>query len=69
MHEVGSTNTGAQVDEYLKSAQVAPGNPWCASFVTWSLEQAGHKMPGGGWAGVAQGAGFGHDLLQEQVGT
>ena len=32
---------------------MAPGNPWCASFVTWSLEQAGHKMPGGGWAGVA----------------
>ena len=34
------------------SAKVGPGNPWCASFVTWSLEQAGHKMPGGGWAAV-----------------
>ena len=29
-----------------------PGNPWCASFVTWALEQAGHKMDGGGWAAV-----------------
>ena len=46
------TNTGAEVDEYLAAAEVAPGNPWCASFVTWSLEQAGHKMEGGGWAAV-----------------
>ena len=44
---------GPQVDKYLAAAKVAPGNPWCASFITWSLEQAGHKMPGGGWAGVA----------------
>ena len=46
------TNTGMEVDKYLASAGVPPGNPWCASFVTWSLEQAGHKMPGGGWAAV-----------------
>src|SRR4029077_14253456 len=52
VREVG-TNTGAQVDQYLSAAGVAPGNPWCASFVTWSLEQAGHKMPGSGWAAVA----------------
>ena len=49
VHEIGSTNTGPQVDHYLAAAGVAPGNPWCASFVTWSLEHAGHKMPGGGW--------------------
>ena len=41
-----STSTSA-------AAGVAPGNPWCASFITWSLEKAGHKMPGGGWAAVA----------------
>ena len=52
VREVG-TNTGPQVNEYLASAGVAPGNPWCASFITWSLEKAGHKMPGGGWAAVA----------------
>ena len=46
------TNTGAKVDEYLKAAGVPPGNPWCASFVTWSLAQNGHKMEGGGWAAV-----------------
>ena len=51
VHEQG-TNTGAEVDKYLASAKVAPGNPWCASFVTWSLEQAGIKMDGTGWAAV-----------------
>ena len=53
VHEIGSTNTGPQVDHYLAAAGVSPGNPWCASFVTWSLEQAGHKMPGSGWAAVS----------------
>ncbi len=52
VREVG-TNTGPKVDEYLQAAGVAPGNPWCASFIAWSLEKAGHKMPGGGWAAVA----------------
>ena len=51
VHEEG-VNTGTDVDKYLAAAGVAPGNPWCASFVTWSLEQSGHKMEGGGWAGV-----------------
>ena len=46
------TNTGAKVDEYLAAAGVAPGNPWCASFVTWALEKSGHKMDGSGWAAV-----------------
>ena len=50
--ETGGANRGVEVEQYLASAKVAPGNPWCASFVTWSLEQAGHKMPGGGWAAV-----------------
>ena len=51
VHEQG-TNTGKEVDEYLASAGVGPGNPWCASFVTWALEKAGHKMDGSGWAAV-----------------
>ena len=53
VRETGGANRGPQVEEYLASAKVAPGNPWCASFITWSLEQAGHKMPGGGWAAVS----------------
>jgi putative modified peptide len=51
VHEEG-VNTGTEVDQYLKAAGVGPGNPWCASFVTWSLQQAGHKMDGSGWAAV-----------------
>src|SRR4051794_18202231 len=51
VHESG-VNSGAEVDKYLAAAKVGPGNPWCASFVTWSLGRAGHKMPGSGWAAV-----------------
>jgi cell wall-associated NlpC family hydrolase len=53
VREIGGANRGPQVEEYLEAAQVAPGNPWCASFITWAMEKAGHKMPGGGWAAVA----------------
>ena len=53
VREIGGANVGPQVNEYLAAAKVSPGNPWCASFITWSLEKAGHKMPGGGWAAVA----------------
>ena len=65
VHEIGSTNTGPQVDQYLSAAGVSPGNPWCASFVTWSLEHAGHKMPGGGWAAVSTWV---HNAEQHQNG-
>ncbi len=51
VREVGN-NTGADVDKYLAAAKVAPGNPWCASFVTWALEQSGRTMDGSGWAAV-----------------
>src|SRR4051812_10609420 len=51
VHESG-VNSGAEVDKYLAAAKVGRGNPWCASFVTWSLGRAGHKMPGSGWAAV-----------------
>src|SRR5829696_7173832 len=51
VHEEG-VNTGTDVDKYLAAAGVGPGNPWCASFVTWSLAQSGHKMEGSGWAAV-----------------
>ena len=53
VRETGGANTGPQVDEYLAAAGVSPGNPWCASFMTWALGKAGHEMPGSGWAAVA----------------
>lgn len=46
-------NAGPEVDRYLAAAGVGSGNPWCAGFVTWSLQQAGHEMPGTGWAAVS----------------
>lgn len=51
VREVG-TNAGPKVDQYLASAKVGSGNPWCAGFVTWSLQQSGIEMPGTGWAAV-----------------
>jgi hypothetical protein len=52
VHELG-TNAGPQVNQYLASAGVSSGNPWCASFVDWSLHESGHDMPGHGWAAVS----------------
>jgi hypothetical protein len=46
-------NAGPEVDRYLAAAGAPSGSPWCAGFVTWSLQQAGHEMPGTGWAAVS----------------
>ena len=46
-------NAGVQVDRYLSAAGAGSGNPWCAGFVTWSVEHAGGQLPGGGWAAVS----------------
>lgn len=46
-------NAGPEVDQYLAAAGAPSGSPWCAGFVTWSLQQAGHDMPGTGWAAVS----------------
>lgn len=42
--EPKGSNRGPWVDRYLSAAGVEPGQPWCASFVTFLLEQVG-KMP------------------------
>jgi hypothetical protein len=34
------TNTGPQVNEYLKSAGISPGYPWCMAFVYWCVSRA-----------------------------
>jgi hypothetical protein len=46
-------NAGPEVDQYLAAAGAPSGSPWCAGFVTWSLQQAGHDMSGPGWAAVS----------------
>jgi hypothetical protein len=52
VHELG-VNAGPAVDRYLAAAGAGSGNPWCAGFVTWSVEQAGRELPGEGWAAVS----------------
>lgn len=32
-------NRGERVNQYLKSAGVKPGQPWCGSFVNWTFKQ------------------------------
>ena len=51
MREAGD-NTGPRVSVYQERTG-AYHAPWCASFVTWALEQSGHPMPAGNWAAVA----------------
>lgn len=58
-HEIpDGSNSGPQVNQYLASVNTAPGNFWCAAFVSWSAQQAGVKLgpdPADiGSAGVAQ---------------
>ncbi|MBE2318830.1 CHAP domain-containing protein [Solirubrobacter sp. CPCC 204708] len=45
-------NTGARVSVF-QDATGAYNAPWCASFVTWALEESGRSMPDGNWAAVA----------------
>lgn len=36
-----NTNTGPRVNQYLASAGLGPGFPWCMAFVNWCYRQAG----------------------------
>lgn len=38
------SNRGPRVEEYLKSVRLAGGNPWCAAFVYWCIEQASARL-------------------------
>lgn len=39
VHETGN-NTGREVNQYLRSIGLGPGNPWCAAFVYWCIDEA-----------------------------
>ena len=41
------SNSGPEVNEYLASANLDPGNSWCASFVNWCLKQSEYEGAGG----------------------
>lgn len=38
------SNSGPEVDAYLKSVGLAPGNFWCVAFTYWCYEQASTKL-------------------------
>lgn len=40
VRELTGNNDGIRVVEYLKSANLTAGYPWCAAFVTWTYRQA-----------------------------
>ncbi|SKB40131.1 hypothetical protein [Daejeonella lutea] len=44
------SNSGPQVEKYLKYVGLGKGNPWCAAFVCWSLGKAGVYNPRSGWS-------------------
>lgn len=39
-----SSNRGPDVEMYLKSVGVAPGNAWCAAFVFWCFKKAAENL-------------------------
>lgn len=50
------SNSGEWVNRYLASAGVDPGEPWCASFITYLLKFVGHMPAVSGPAAVASWA-------------
>lgn len=34
------SNRGERVEQYLAAASLPPGNPWCAAFICWCVQQA-----------------------------
>ena len=49
--EAGGNNRGAQVERFLASVHLSPGDPWCAAFVRHCLGKAagflGTELPAG----------------------
>lgn len=38
------SNKGPDVEAYLKSVGLGPGNPWCQAYVYWALDQLSKKL-------------------------
>ena len=38
------SNTGPEVNQYLASVGLKPGNSWCAAFVYWCYQQAAQSL-------------------------
>lgn len=42
--EDGTSNWGGHVTQYLKTAGINEPEPWCASFLYWSVQHAADKL-------------------------
>jgi len=62
-HPRGS-NSGPEVDDYLKSVHLPPGNSWCAAFVSWCVQKATAAIGGDGGPPQFRGSGSALGLLQ-----
>lgn len=52
--EVGFSNSGPRVNQYLAAVGLGPGNPWCAAFCFFITDNAG--VPSSTWDGLANRA-------------
>lgn len=52
--EVGFTNSGQRVNQYLAAVGLGPGNPWCAAFCFWVTDQSG--VPSTAWKDLSNRA-------------
>lgn len=43
-------NKGQRVEEYLRAANLKPGNAWCAAFITWTFKQCNIKAVVSGYS-------------------
>jgi hypothetical protein len=49
VRELTGNNDGKQVETYLRYVHLGKGNPWCAAFVCWTLDQAHVANPRSGY--------------------
>lgn len=50
VREASGNNDGIEVEKYLVSVNLKKGNPWCAAFVSWCLQQVHIVNPKSGWS-------------------
>jgi hypothetical protein len=39
-----SRNSGPEIDEFLRSVNLQPGEPWCAAFIFWVFAKAAGEL-------------------------
>ena len=50
VREKTGKNDGVRVEKYLRHVGLKKGDPWCAAFVCWVLDEAGVANPRTGWS-------------------